>query len=189
MKKYILGLTVGLVFVFYSVFQQKQTHALPALNVSDNPGSTIALNSNDDSPVTTPIINTPSPTNSTPPPAVPPSPAPVNTTPQPTPTAAPIPKPVGQYKDGTYTGNSADAYYGYVQVKVTISGGKISNVKFLDYPSDRSTSREISSFAIPQLTSEAIAAQNANVDIVSGATDTSLAFRQSLGSALAQAKN
>ncbi|HEY4384430.1 MAG TPA: FMN-binding protein [Ktedonobacteraceae bacterium] len=46
----------------------------------------------------------------------------------------------------------------------------------------------INNYADPQLTSEAIQAQSANVDIVSGATDSSEAFIQSLNSALAQAK-
>lgn len=95
---------------------------------------------------------------------------------------------MGQYKNGSYTGNVADAYYGYVQVKAVISGGKISDVQFLQHPSDRSTSIEINNYAMPMLTQEAIQVQNSNVDIVSGATETSLAFRDSLASALAQAK-
>ncbi|HUX35567.1 MAG TPA: FMN-binding protein [Candidatus Paceibacterota bacterium] len=96
---------------------------------------------------------------------------------------------MGQYKNGSYTGNAADAYYGYVQVEAVISGGKISDVQFLQHPSDRGTSIEINNYAMPILTQEAIQAQNSNVDIVSGATETSLAFRDSLASALAQAKN
>ena len=95
---------------------------------------------------------------------------------------------MGQYKSGTYTGNVADAYYGSVQVKTVISGGKISDVQFLQYPSDRQHSLELSNYAMPILTQEAIQVQNSNVDIVSGATETSLAFRDSLASALAQAK-
>jgi uncharacterized protein with FMN-binding domain len=43
--------------------------------------------------------------------------------------------------------------------------------------------------AMPYLKQEAIAAQSTNVDIVSGATDSSMAFQESLGSALALAKN
>ena len=113
-------------------------------------------------------------------------PAPVQT--QPPAVPAPKPKPAGQYIDGTYTGNAADAYYGIVQVKAVVSGGKLTDVQFLQYPNDRSTSIEINSQAMPLLTEEAIRAQSANVDIVSGATDTSTAFIQSLGSALAQAK-
>ena len=93
----------------------------------------------------------------------------------------------GQYKDGSYTGSAADAFYGNIQVQVTISGGKITDVQFLQYPSDRSTSIAINSQAMPYLKQEAIQAQSANVDIVSGATDSSQAFQESLQSALAQA--
>ena len=92
------------------------------------------------------------------------------------------------YKDGTYTGSQGNAYYGYVQVQTTISGGKITDVQFLQYPNDRRTSQMINSQAMPLLKNEAIQAQSANVDIVSGATDTSMAFIESLGAALQSAK-
>lgn len=108
-------------------------------------------------------------------------------TPQPS-TTVPTVAPRGQYKDGTYTGSPADAFYGNIQVQAVISNGKIADVVFLQYPNDRGTSIEINSQAMPYLKQEAIAAQNANVDIVSGATDSSMAFRQSLASALSQAK-
>lgn len=91
------------------------------------------------------------------------------------------------YKDGTYTGSVADAYYGNVQVQATVSGGKITDVKFLQYPDTHSTSVYINQQAIPYLQQEAIQAQSANVNIVSGATYTSQAFVQSLTSALSQA--
>lgn len=91
------------------------------------------------------------------------------------------------YKDGTYTGNVADAFYGYVQVKAVVSGGKITDVQFLDYPHDRRTSIEINSQATPLLRQEAIQAQSANVNIISGATETSRGFRESLSNALSQA--
>ncbi len=107
----------------------------------------------------------------------------------PAPTPTPAPKPQGLYRDGTYTGSQADAYYGIVQVQADIQNGKIANVTFLQYPNTHSTSVYINSQAMPYLTQEAIQIQNANVDIISGATDTSLAFQQSLASALAQAKN
>jgi len=92
------------------------------------------------------------------------------------------------YKDGQYTGPVADAYYGNIQVKVTIAGGKISDVVFLQYPHDRSTSMHINMQAMPFLKQEAIQAQSGNVDGVSGATDTSQAFIQSLTSALKDAQ-
>jgi uncharacterized protein with FMN-binding domain len=91
------------------------------------------------------------------------------------------------YKNGSYTGSVADAYYGNVQVRATISGGKITGVTFLQYPHTHSTSVYINQQAMPYLQQEAIKAQGANVDIVSGATYTSQAFIQSLGSALTQA--
>lgn len=91
------------------------------------------------------------------------------------------------YRDGQYTGDIADAFYGNVQVQITISGGRLTDVTFLDYPRDRRTSQMINMMATPLLKQEAIAAQSAKVDIVSGATQTSNAFIQSLQSALARA--
>ena len=96
--------------------------------------------------------------------------------------------PTPPYKDGSYTGNSTDAFYGNIQVQAIISGGKITDVQFLQYPSDRSRSVAINTFAMPNLKQEAIQAQSANVDIVSGATDSSNAFIESLSSALSKAK-
>lgn len=102
----------------------------------------------------------------------------------------PVPtKPIGQYKDGSYTGSVADAYYGNIQVKAIIQDGKLADVIFLQHPNDRQTSVEINTQAMPYLKSEAIQIQNGNVDIVSGATDSSIAFRESMTSALVQAKN
>ena len=100
---------------------------------------------------------------------------------------SPTATPGALYKNGAYTGSVADAQWGYVQVQAIISGGKISDVKWLQYPADRSTSRYINSIADPQLTSEAIQAQSAQVDLVTGATDSSYAFIQSLTDALSQA--
>ena len=93
----------------------------------------------------------------------------------------------GTYKDGTYTGSVADAYYGNVQTKATISGGKITNVTFLQYPHTHSTSVFINQQAMPYLQQEVIQTQSAHVNIVSGATYTSQAFIQSLSRALSQA--
>lgn len=92
------------------------------------------------------------------------------------------------FKDGEYTGDTVDAYYGNVQVKAVISRGKITDVQFLQYPNDRRTSIEINTMAMPYLKQEAIQAQIAQVDIVSGATQTSLAFQKSLQAAFNKAK-
>lgn len=123
-----------------------------------------------------------------------PLPTPGPTTPEPASTtdasaSAPPPTQTGTYKDGTYVGSLADAFYGYVKVQAVVSGGKLSDVQFLSYPNDRGTSVEINRQAMPYLTQEAIAVQSANVNIISGATQTSEAFRQSLSIALAQAVN
>jgi len=92
------------------------------------------------------------------------------------------------YKDGTYTGTVADAIYGPMQVKAVISGGKLTDVQFLQYPTSSGHTREVSASALPQLKSMAIAKQSSQVDAISGATQTKDAFEQSLASALAQAK-
>jgi uncharacterized protein with FMN-binding domain len=100
------------------------------------------------------------------------------------PTAMPM---MSGYKDGTYVGDVADAFYGNVQVQVVISGGKITNVRFLQYPNDRTTSQMINAQAMPLLTQEAIQAQSAQIDGVSGATQTTRAFIESLSVALQKA--
>ncbi len=107
------------------------------------------------------------------------------------PTVAPVPvtKPKGQYINGTYTGSAVDAYYGIVQVSAVVKGGKLAKISLLQYPNDREQSQEISNRSFPILESEAIQSQSAQVDGVSGATQTSDAFTQSLGTALAKAKN
>jgi len=92
------------------------------------------------------------------------------------------------YKDGGFTGQVYDAYYGNVQVKAIITGGQIVSVDVLQYPKDRRTSRYINSQALPILKDEVITAQDIQVDMVSGATLTSEAFVRSLKSALKQAK-
>lgn len=93
------------------------------------------------------------------------------------------------YADGSYAGSAADAYYGTVQVKATVRGGKIVDVAFLDYPHTHADSIPINREAMPLLVQEAIRAQSAQVDGVSGATFTSDAFKESLSAALALAKN
>lgn len=142
-----------------------------------------------------PSISTNQPSSSQPPAqnttasaSPPPSSSTNKTTPQQTPAPAAPPKPKGQYADGSYTGSVADAFYGNVQVKAVVQNGRLANVVFLQYPNDRQTSLYISQQAMPYLTQEAIQAQSAQVDGVSGATDTSRAFVQSLSVALAKAK-
>jgi uncharacterized protein with FMN-binding domain len=116
------------------------------------------------------------------------TPTPILTaTPGTTPTPGTTSSSGSTYKNGTYTGNVVDAQWGVVQVQVVIQNGKITSVQFLQYPNERNRSVEINNYADPILVNEAIQAQSAKVDIVSGATDTSEAFIQSLSNALSQA--
>lgn len=103
-------------------------------------------------------------------------------------TSSPTATPTAQYRDGAYTGTVTDAQWGYVQVKAVIKGGKLTDVQWLQYPNDRSRSVEINSIADPELTTEAVQSQSAQVDIITGATDSSEAFIQSLSDALSQAQ-
>jgi uncharacterized protein with FMN-binding domain len=77
--------------------------------------------------------------------------------------------------------------FGDVQVKVVIVNGQITDVVALVLPTDRSYSAYVSSVAGPLLRQEAIQAQSAKIDIISGATYTSQSYQQSLESALVQA--
>jgi uncharacterized protein with FMN-binding domain len=86
----------------------------------------------------------------------------------------------------TATGVAAQNQYGAVQVKVTVSGGKITKITPLELPQGDSQSAQISQYAAPQLQSEAMTAQSAQIDGVSGASYTSQSYATSLQSALDQ---
>ena len=85
------------------------------------------------------------------------------------------------------TGASADTRYGPVQLQVTFAGKKITNINVLVYPTESGRDQEINSYALPILNQEAMAAQSANIDSVSGASYTSQGYTQSLQSAIDQA--
>jgi uncharacterized protein with FMN-binding domain len=91
------------------------------------------------------------------------------------------------YKDGTYTGSTAETPYGTVQIAVVVSGGRIANVNFLQMPSDAGHSREVTAGSEPLLKQQTLQNQNSHVDFVSGATSTSEGYEQSLQAALNQA--
>lgn len=162
MKKIAVTIFVLITFVIYSIHQR--TEGMQAVqrvaNAASAANSTNTTTQTATQPTNQPTTNTTTPTQST----------------------------SAQYKDGSYTGASSDAFYGYVQVRATVSGGKLTGVTFLDYPQDRGNSIAINDYAMPILKQQAIKAQSAQVDGVSGATDTSMAFVQSLSDALNQAK-
>ncbi len=94
----------------------------------------------------------------------------------------------GSLKSGTYTGDAIDTRFGPVQVQATISGGKLTAVKVLQVPDDDPREDFIVTQDVPVLTQEALAAGNASIDSVSGATFTSMGYVQSLQSALDRAR-
>ena len=87
----------------------------------------------------------------------------------------------------TVTGDTAQTRWGPVQVQITVAGGKITDVTPVQYPNGNGRDQEINSYALPVLAKEALAAQSANIDHVSGATVTSDGYVQSLQSAIDQA--
>lgn len=91
-------------------------------------------------------------------------------------------------KTGTVTvvGSTVQTPYGPLQLSVTFNGSKISNVQALQYPNWHGYSVQLNQYAIPQLNQQAVAANSANINGVSGATFTSQAYMQSLQSAIDQ---
>jgi FMN-binding protein len=83
----------------------------------------------------------------------------------------------------TLTGSVVMTRYGPVQVDVTLTNGKITAITATELPSG-GRSGMISSIVEPMLRSEALTAQSASIDIVSGATYTSRAYASSLQAAL-----
>nr|WP_127894758.1 FMN-binding protein [Streptomyces sp. S10(2018)] len=84
------------------------------------------------------------------------------------------------------TGDAAQTQYGPVQVRVTVSGGRITDVEALQAPKG-GRSDQVTADAVPKLNRAAVAAGNADIDAVSGATYTSAGYTQSLQSALDRA--
>jgi uncharacterized protein with FMN-binding domain len=91
-------------------------------------------------------------------------------------------------RDGTIQGAVVGTRWGTVQVQVTIAGGTITDVTALQLPSGDRHSSDISSRVEPVLRRSALAMQGAAIDVVSGATYTSLAYAQSLQAALDAAR-
>jgi uncharacterized protein with FMN-binding domain len=83
----------------------------------------------------------------------------------------------------TVRGGVVNTDYGPVQVEITIRGGRITKARAVMHPSG-GQSDSINGYAVPHLDQEAVAAQSAQIDTVSGATFTSEGYRQSLQSAL-----
>ncbi|WP_411091500.1 FMN-binding protein [Streptomyces sp. 049-1] len=84
---------------------------------------------------------------------------------------------------GTVTGDAADTQYGPVQVRLTVSGGKITGAEAVRAPKG-GQSDQVTADAVPKLNRAAVSAGTADIDAVSGATYTSAGYVKSLQSAL-----
>ena len=107
--------------------------------------------------------------------------------PAPTATAAATGSPSRSPSTRRVSGDAVDTQYGIVQVRITLRGNRIVAIANVALPFDRNRSQEISSIAGPLLRREALQAQSARIDVVSGATYTSDGYAQSLQSALDRA--
>jgi uncharacterized protein with FMN-binding domain len=87
----------------------------------------------------------------------------------------------------TVTGDEASTRWGPVQVELTIANGSITDVSVVEYPDNNGKDQQINTRALPVLIQETLDAQNANIDMVSGATVTSEGYLESLQSALDKA--
>ncbi len=87
----------------------------------------------------------------------------------------------------TVTGATAQTRWGPVQVQITVTGGRITDVAAVQYPNGNGRDQQINSYALPVLAQEAVAAQSAHIDHVSGASVTSGGYVQSLQSAIDKA--
>ena len=127
--------------------------------------------------------STPTPTHTqTPTPT--PTPTPTKTaTPVPTKTATPTP--TVNSVNGTFTGPVVNVNYGNVQVEITVSNGKITNVRALQAPSGRND--RYTNYALPLLKQQTLAAQSTNIQGASGASYTTYGWRKSLQGAMAKA--
>src|ERR1017187_3518812 len=82
------------------------------------------------------------------------------------------------------TGVSEQYGYGELTASVTVSGGRITDVKVPVIRTAEQYSQQLASQVIPMLRNEVLAAQSANINAVSGATYTSQAYALSVQAAL-----
>jgi uncharacterized protein with FMN-binding domain len=101
-----------------------------------------------------------------------------------TPRGTPSPKAAPSSGTRTIDGPDVTTRYGDVQVQITVAGTRLVDTQALRLPSDRARSARISQAAGPQLRQEALQAQSAHIDAVSGASYTSAAYAESLQGAL-----
>ncbi|WP_328344361.1 FMN-binding protein [Micromonospora sp. NBC_00421] len=85
---------------------------------------------------------------------------------------------------GRYDGSVAQTRWGPVQVRITVAGGRITDVTALQVPDGNFRDQQINDHAVPILRQSTLTAQSARIDTVSGATVTSDGYRESLQAAI-----
>lgn len=86
-----------------------------------------------------------------------------------------------------FVGQTSQTRWGPVQVQITVTEGRITDVSTLQYPNGDRRSLGISNQVLPWLQQETLNLQSANISGISGATYTSNGFKTSLASALQKA--
>lgn len=95
---------------------------------------------------------------------------------------------VGSQTQRIIDGPPIPAAHGIVQVRATFVGTRLTAITVVNLPHDNNYSWLDSRSAAPILGQEAIEKQSADIDAVSGATYTSLAYKASLQAALDMAR-
>ena len=100
-------------------------------------------------------------------------------------TQSAAPTPTTKSVSGTFTGPVVDVSYGNVQVQITVSNGKITDAQALIAPTGRND--RYTSFSVPVLRKQTLAAQSDAIQGASGASYTSYGWYKSLQGALSKA--
>lgn len=88
---------------------------------------------------------------------------------------------------GTVTGPTVQTQWGPIQVQISVDGGTITDVGVPVYPANNPRDVQINGYALPILVRETLDQQSADIDMISGATVTSVGYLQSLQAALDEA--
>jgi uncharacterized protein with FMN-binding domain len=104
--------------------------------------------------------------------------------------ATPVPKqsaaaPSSGSINGKFTGTSVDIKYGFLQVQITVTNGKITDAQAIKTPDARNDRWTLK--AVPVLRAQTIAVNGNTLDNVSGASYTSYGWYTSLTSAMVKA--
>jgi uncharacterized protein with FMN-binding domain len=98
------------------------------------------------------------------------------------------PLPAGAHlADGDYTSDRIQFEWGDLRSRIVVTGGKVTTVQIVSYPDHRSQSLYLIQLADPILTTEVIKTQQAKVNTVSSATNSSIAFQDAIANAMMKA--